>query len=225
MRYELKMVFPPEYNLEIDTVILNPGCRIREIYTKRQVNNIYFDTLHLNDYYANVNGNRKREKYRIRWYGDLYGRVEYPMLERKTKAGILGDKEVLAVPSFELGDFFSYEDYKCKLTKLFGDKDEDTAILSGLLMRSPVLINSYSRKYFLNDTEDVRITLDTEMHFYSYFCVSNGSANIPAVDSNIVVEFKFNPDAKECARSLISNLGFAVGKNSKYVNGINATFV
>ena len=54
--------------------------------------NFYFDSVNFNNYYDNLDGNIFRTKIRIRWYGDLFGYIENPVLELKIKNGLLGNK-------------------------------------------------------------------------------------------------------------------------------------
>ena len=51
----------------------------------RYINNIYFDTVNLDNNWDNVAGNSKRMKIRVRWYNDLFSNISNPILEFKLK--------------------------------------------------------------------------------------------------------------------------------------------
>jgi hypothetical protein len=46
----------------------------------------------MSSYWDNVSGLSKRVKVRIRWYGDLYGHIQSPILEFKIRNNTLGSK-------------------------------------------------------------------------------------------------------------------------------------
>ena len=91
----------PGYTIrEIEALVnLHPAI-FSQIYHPRFVNNLYLDSLSLNSYFCHVNGLKDRVKVRIRWYGDLFGPVDEPVLELKIKRGSLGRKESFPLASF-----------------------------------------------------------------------------------------------------------------------------
>ena len=84
-RYERKFIAPALTYSEIKSTIKHHPYMFSEIYHQRHINNIYFDTINLNNLSANVDGFSNRIKIRIRWYGDLFGRIKKPVLELKIK--------------------------------------------------------------------------------------------------------------------------------------------
>lgn len=70
LRYELKMRCSPHLLAQARTWIRLHPARLRETYPLRQVNNLYFDTPHLSSFNANQVGISKRQKLRLRWYGE-----------------------------------------------------------------------------------------------------------------------------------------------------------
>ena len=81
-RYERKLIVPKELHSDIFNLIKTHPYRFKEIFNKRKVNNIYFDTPEYYFYFCNLIGNQDRTKVRIRWYGDLFGYIN-PSLEFK----------------------------------------------------------------------------------------------------------------------------------------------
>ena len=83
-RYERK--FDSGYiNKDIVYFIKMHPMLFREIYCKRRVNNIYYDTMNYKNYLDNVEGNQYRLKVRIRWYGSNPFKIFDPVLEIKIK--------------------------------------------------------------------------------------------------------------------------------------------
>lgn len=224
MRYELKYTFSPDsYNYLENTVLSNAGL-FHEIFHERQVNNIYFDTINLNDYYANLAGEMQRSKLRIRWYGDLHGIVKHPTLENKYKVGFVGGKNSVALPGFVYDNTFNYQEYFKQLKAGVKNPAEDYVnLVAALVCRFPTVVNRYSRRYFATPDRAVRVTIDRDIWFYH---VQNRSARhkTGVKDDRLVLEVKYDADISDRVRSLLHGLGYRLGKNSKYVNGMNAVY-
>ena len=91
-RYERKFCISEINSQEVESIVNLHPAMFSEIFHKRSVNNIYFDSPELNNYFDNIDGNSRRIKIRIRWYGKLFGEIEKPILEIKIKNGLLGRK-------------------------------------------------------------------------------------------------------------------------------------
>ena len=96
-RYERKYFITEITYGDIDSIVKLHPAMFSEIFHKRSVNNIYFDSPDLNNYFDNIDGNMYRVKSRIRWYGRTFGVIEKPVLELKIKNGLLGRKECYSV--------------------------------------------------------------------------------------------------------------------------------
>src|SRR3989338_3942059 len=84
-RYERKFIIEKTCNPEF-LVKHHPANFIKQ-HNLRQINNIYFDTPNYSSYTDNKEGNPQREKIRIRWYGEPFGKINNPILEIKQKQG------------------------------------------------------------------------------------------------------------------------------------------
>ena len=86
-RYERKfLVDQLDVHQVLALVKLHPAM-FYQPYPPRYVNNLYLDTEGLDNYQDNVSGVGDRRKVRLRWYGDLFGDVDRPVLEFKIKRG------------------------------------------------------------------------------------------------------------------------------------------
>ena len=108
-RYERKFFISGLTKTEVEKIINFHPAMFFEIFQKRLVNNIYFDSSELNSYYDNINGDLNRIKTRIRWYGELFGEIEKPFLELKIKCGLLGKKLRFSLPPFKIGNHFNMQ--------------------------------------------------------------------------------------------------------------------
>ena len=90
-RYEYKMVVENLILEEARNIILHNPVSFFERYPMRKVNNIYFDTNDLSNYYNSLSGISRRSKLRFRWYGEPTHSIS-GSLELKEKKGMLISK-------------------------------------------------------------------------------------------------------------------------------------
>ena len=114
----------------------------------RKINSIYLDTSNFDDFIDGEEGTVPRKKVRIRWYGDesIHKNLNrnYQLEIKKTKASERS-KDII---------------------KYFGKINDILEIAKGFYKkpRKPILIVSYSRKYF-EDTKNNRITIDSDLNY------------------------------------------------------------
>ena len=178
-RFERKFTATAAHRSEFIFQIKKHPAFFREVYHSRQVNNIYFDTPGLQFFNDNIIGVAERKKVRIRWYGDVNGKIISPKLEYKIKSGLLGTKWTFDLVDFELGSFvggsplyppqgrgvktFSLKKY---ISDIFQKSNLPAEIIADLKMLSPTLINSYQRTYFLSADKKYRLTFDEGLKYY-----------------------------------------------------------
>jgi len=214
-RYERKFFITELSKYQVESLIkLNPGL-FSEIYYRRFINNIYFDTFDFKNYYDNTEGVTDRVKVRIRWYGDLFGYIEKPTLELKIKNGLVNKKISLPMRPFHLnenteisGILDSIDDLKESLTIDFRDL-------------SPSLLNRYSRKYFQSANGFYRITIDSDLCFYEINKRNNTFLNQSVDRDSVILELKYDRQHDSGAAQITSHFPFRNTKSSKYVNGVH----
>lgn len=205
MRYERK------YRIEglpvqwIEQVIRFHPAGFRPLYPERQVNNIYFDSPALDEFYQNIAGAPQRRKHRLRWYGEQYTKLHDPVFEIKIKDNELGRKETQALEST------TWSDLKTSFLKV--------TTLNYLPLR-PVLVNSYDRNYWISSNGRFRITLDWNLSF-SAFSWATLQKHLFLPDQAVVLELKYEEENDSEAQDIFSHIPFRLSKNSKYVTGIN----
>lgn len=216
-RYETKFSVSYLNHNEIENIIKTHPSMFHEIYSKRNVNNIYFDNSDLTSYIDNIEGVRDRKKIRIRWYGDLFGLCKNPVLEIKNKMGLLGWKERHNLKDFNL-DIEKYFNYKDIFDYLIESKEFNLFKLD-LQFLTPTLLNRYERTYYLSFDKKYRITLDNKMSFYSINPFRD-DFKIFSDEEKTVVELKYNQQHADGAGRITKHFPFRVSKHSKYIIGI-----
>lgn len=223
LRYERKFVYPnydPEDLIALE-VVSNPFC-FREIFNRRTVNNCYFDDSSMSFYRQNVAGDDKRDKYRLRWYGDDFNQIQKPVLEIKKKHGAVGDK--ISFPLKGLAIDLSKLDSSTLLQTITqaAIAHDYQELASSLRLLKPSLYNSYERRYFLSHCDRFRITIDYNMNFYDVQSphLMSSQATLPEV----VLELKYDPAVDPDSRTLTQKLSARLSKHSKYVRGVDLMY-
>ncbi len=221
VRYELKYAFPEERLGAVLQAVRDHPAAFGEIFHKRQINNIYFDTSDLRNYWANINGVGNREKYRIRWYGETFGFIASPTLEIKRKFGLVGDKKAKKMPAFELGHDFSWFKVAQVIEAAYAgtDNPESAIFINNLLVQYPTIINHYQRQYFMTRDKKFRLTIDTDINYQKITPNYVSADSLP--ERRIIVEIKFDQSHALEAGIVTNGFDWRLSRNSKYVNGVN----
>ena len=216
IRYERKFFISSLTKHEVESAIkLHPEI-FSEIYCQRQVNNIYLDSFDLVNYQDNIIGLDKRTKVRLRWYGDLQGDIQNPVLEFKIKNGLVCQKRSFPLSDFKLDPNFS----KDTLQNIFKLSNISERLKMDLACLDFSLLNSYQRQYFLSADKKYRITIDSNLEFYSIASFNNRFLDQSVDHISVIVELKYNKDHDPKAKTIAGYFPFRMTKSSKYVMGI-----
>mgnify|MGYP001270819238 CR=1 FL=1 len=219
-RYERKFFISDMSTSEVESTIKIHPSIFSSIFHSRFINNIYFDSYDLSSYYDNVEGSERRVKVRLRWYGELFGKIEKPTLEFKIKNGILGKKISCKLPSFEFKRGFDLDMLRPIILK---SKISDICKIE-LNDKIPTLVNRYSRKYFISDDNRFRITLDNNQSFYQVGPKNNYFLKKVDDKSNTILEIKYSINDDDKANRISNFFPFRLSKSSKYVTGIEKVY-
>ena len=220
-RYERKYFTASLSRAEVESIIKLHPAIFSEIYQPRHINNIYLDTITFDCYGDNIDGLGDRVKARIRWYGDLLGKIDTPRLELKIKRGHPMRKEVYALPGFTLDQNFRYE----HLANAIRAADLPEALWLSLLDLRIAVMNRYRRKYFLSADRKYRITVDSDLEYCRITHQQNLFLQRQIDRSDVVIELKYALDAEAGSSAIIARLPFHVDRYSKYINGIDQVYV
>tara|TARA_B100000586_G_scaffold143642_1_gene104038 strand:- start:119 stop:820 length:702 start_codon:yes stop_codon:yes gene_type:complete len=186
-------------------------------YDDRYVNNIYFDSPSMSSYWDNVSGLSKRVKVRIRWYGDLYGHIQSPILEFKIRNNTLGSKV-----SFKLSEMFIDSELTIdSIHKQFNQLDVSSPIKEFLFSLRMTLMNGYSRKYYVSKDQKYRLTYDSDLQFISVDNYNNSFKHIIKPSNRRVLEIKYDEHMDDHASQISNYFPFRMTKSSKYVFGVD----
>jgi len=199
--------------------LLKHNCGFfKEIYSTRSVNNIYLDTIDYDNYLDNIEGNTNRVKIRIRWYGDLFGLIEKPVLEVKVKKGGVGKKISLPIDPF----FISKNK---KIDEIYqGVNLLKYGVAIDMKQLFPALMNRYTRKYFLSEDGRYRVTVDSEQDYYKINRAFDKIGRKHHNDEVVILELKYDVTDEADASAISTSFPFRVTKSSKYVSGLQTVF-
>lgn len=215
-RYERKFLVQSISAHEIEASIKRHPAGFREVFHERHINNIYFDTPGLNNYYDNVEGEKDRWKARIRWYGELFGDIAKPVLEFKIKKGLLGTKE-----SYKLAPFTFNNDFTAAvITDVIRRSQLPLHVADLFRGLNPALLNRYRRRYYLSADKQFRVTIDMDLSYYGISTLHNTFVNRSFDRNTVVIELKYNYEADTFANSISSLFPFMLTKSSKYLQGL-----
>ncbi len=220
VRTEKKSLITEISRYEIESIVMNHPAIFIETYPQRIVNNIYFDTNSMSHYFDNVNGVSERLKVRIRWYGELIGFIENPVLELKIKKGNLGGKRSFPLHSFYLDKEYSLETQQ----KLFAASGLPDGLIEYLKSLRFSMLNRYCRKYFESADHRFRITIDFDMEFYKLDPANNSFEEKIVNYESTVLELKCSDKDEVFAESITNYFPFRMTKNSKYASGIKTLY-
>jgi SPX domain protein involved in polyphosphate accumulation len=219
LRLERKFVPEGMDMPKLERVIRRNSGMFFKVYPPQYVNNLYFDTPSLDLFRESVEGISQRKKFRLRWYGDLQPSSAWPVRwEIKGRENIFNHKQVYALQGFEFGNLRG----DLLADQLLSHEDLPPAEKHQIRYLRPVLINRYHREYYLSADRRVRITLDSEVEYFSAdgkavapLCFDRESRNVGAI-----VEMKYPPENASDAHRIAGEFPFRLTKNSKYTNGI-----
>lgn len=176
-----------------------------KIYHPRKITSIYLDDINFNSLRDNIDGNRNRNKIRIRFYND---KIKNFFIEIKQKRGFIGYKKRIYFENVEVSsriDLIKFVINWCRseFQRAFHPKSEI----------------SYERCYFSKN--EFRATVDTNIS--SKKLSSSGQSLITSVNDYEVIEFKYSPEHDEKFRLAFSSLTkkyLRATKSSKYSNSL-----
>lgn len=208
LRFERKFVIDPLSKEQAITYLKLTPHGFREMYEPRVVSSIYFDTQGMDCYFDNINGNKLRKKYRIRWYGSLE-KIKSPVFEIKIKDGLLGEKIKLELKDFKIENISNI----CKSGYL---KDNLPELNS--LNLYPTLVVSYKRSYYESFDRKIRFTIDEDLKYIKYDKYFTSASIVKSED--IVLEIKYSYDDASLVSNLLDKFPLRLTKYSKYIQGI-----
>lgn len=216
-RYERKFVVEGMPARAVESLLHRHPALFHQIYHRREVNNLYLDGPEMSGLTDSVNGSNERVKTRVRWYGDFFGHLERPTLERKLKRGLVGAKESYPLEAFDLEPGFAAGE----LGELFQRSPLPERTRMELKRLGAVLVNRYARSYFQSADGRFRFTVDTDIASHAVRALDNRLLQWRRFHG-VVVELKYALAEDADAQSITAHLPFRLSRNSKYAGGLDA---
>jgi len=162
-RFEKKFYILPR-NIGFAYTLLRQVCRPDMEFPKDRVNSLYFDTPDLEQYEWSASGQSRKDKVRVRWYGETRQETgEIPaFLELKSRQGFASSKQrrrlLVAASQLELS----------QLVKGIVSKTTLTETLAGFgyfpdKLLQPIILITYLRYRFHEILTGVRVSLDYDI--------------------------------------------------------------
>lgn len=220
-RYERKFLVEELSLAEVRALVRLHPRLFYAPYPPRHVNNLYLDTADMEHYFDNVHGATRRRKVRVRWYGELFGEIERPVLEIKIKDGYVGTKRSYPLPGFCLAPGFG----DGALQGVAAAAGLPPAACCELGCLRVVLLNRYHRRYFASRDGRFRLTLDTELAYYrANGALGNHFVHRQTSPCQVIVELKYGVDQEPEAHRVAGFFPFRMTRNSKYVQGVERVY-
>jgi len=185
-------------------------------YPDRWVNNIYFDNINLDLFNQSIEGISKRNKVRLRWYGDFH-KIKDPVLEIKSKSGHKNIKK-----SFIIKDKLIYDKNFSKLYNvLVNSKSLSYKFRYILKELRPVLANRYFRSYHTSENKKYRVTTDNFLNFTNLISGSLTSLHWKKLNYTSIIELKFNKSDDHIVNFMTEiRSRYRMSQISKYTYGL-----
>lgn len=171
----------------------------------------------MNCYFANIKGINNRIKARIRWYGDLFGTIERPVLEFKIRRGNVGTKASYGLSPLN----FIKGINTSEISDLFRGLDLSVQHSGRTSELRPSLLNRYRRTYFLSNDGRYRLTLDSDLTYYSIQKFNNLFIKKVYEQDALILELKYEEAGCPSVDIITQFFDFRLSRNSKYINGVN----
>ncbi len=209
LRNEKKLVF-----LESENYMINffGFLGFKEIFNKRNINSIYFETFNFKDLRDTIDGEKYRSKLRMRWYGETFGDKITPILENKIK---INNQNFKVKQKLNEVSFFN-EISAYKIQNLIKNSNIlEKNIQFQFKIRRPNILISYIRRYFVYN--DIRITLDTNLKSKNFYRSKKiNKIQFAAKKKFSIMEMKYKDEGFEDVKKITSKIKNRVKKFSKY---------
>ena len=213
-RYEYKYVFHNKFLNYIKINLKLSELNFSKQYDNRYVNSLYYDNFDRDLYNYNLFGISKRKKYRLRWYGNIYGEHNF-FFEIKKKENELGFKEIFKINNLDINRYTQLS-YICNKIK---DKLNSIEKNNFSFFDKPTILVRYLREYYINWNKNIRVTIDNNIEGYDLINQKNLNLKIQRrILNQSVLEIKFEENAIKEVELFLKDFFILRTKNSKYVN-------
>lgn len=218
MRYEKKYKFKKGLGRCLSNFLI---CnKFREAYPKRVISSLYYDNFNYKNYFDSINGIGARSKLRIRFYDNNSNDSQ---IEIKKKFDELGEK---IFPDIEKTNFDKLYNLKFPSEFNISGKNKFPGIINNEFR--PIVFVKYNRRYFISESNEIRITIDTSIKFSAAIFKNNYIfIDYPRNLENSVLELKFEDSQifqDDFLDRLANNFDLSLDRSSKYCDAIEIIY-
>ncbi len=212
MRHEVKLVVPANDVDKLLAALALLPTRPRPLFAERLVQSVYLDTYRASAVHDNLAGLSRREKLRVRWYGEHTGALP-AVLECKQRRNDVGDKLVFELPQPLQVDGVPKWRFVRELGRLAPPEWRER--LHGT---EPMQWIRYRRTYLGSLDGSIRVTIDRDLeafdqrHGSTLACTR--ATPLPALT---IVELKAAPAERAALQQWLQRLPWRPGRCSKYL--------
>jgi hypothetical protein len=198
--------------------VLETNCsRIIHEDKVNTIHTLYFDDDAFSAYYENKDGIGRRWKARIRWYNKSTKTGLF--FEFKHRHNILSAKDRFELTLPESIYKISFNDLKKELRKQLPTEEYERFMFRS----TPILLNEYSREYFHDKHNNIRLTLDYDIKCFNQMGHKRVSQRYPHHLEHVsVLEVKVPVDYAQSLNKALNPLKLRLTKSSKYVQCLEA---
>ncbi len=212
-RHELKFALPETDLGRIRAVLRTNARHVSHHQRCSVVRSIYFDDERLRGYFDSVEGAGHRRKVRLRWYDERDRRLFFEVKRRSFDIVL---KERAAIESRASWKDIRYRDLVQRLSPELSVPHRELLKIQS----RPVLLGEYRHEYFEWIDRSVRVTVDSELQWFSQLGKERFSRrfgiDLPRL---VVLEVKTKPAAEVDVDELLYPLRLQPTRSSKYVVG------
>ncbi|MBI2064477.1 MAG: polyphosphate polymerase domain-containing protein [Candidatus Yanofskybacteria bacterium] len=228
LRFEFKYELSSSRAYLIEKEIVKYGMRpdpnIGSANGEYFVNSLYYDSYALSDYADKAGGFIKRKKFRLRAYKPTIGESKTVWLEIKNKFRQENFKTRILLDQDEFKDFFRRGN-TFLVEKKWEQKDsgKKNEILWNAINYSikPAVAVRYKRRAYLNESQDLRITFDSDLEACRGDNFMYNSFMKPVNRGKVVMEVKYRYLLPFWLKGIVSKYSLKVDTYSKYEKSID----
>ncbi len=208
-RFERKWLFSNNY-LKLYNKLLKSKFMFRKMYPERTIHSIYFDDFLFTSVKQNLEGESKKVKIRLRWYGQNNHVLNHPKLEFKIKQNFMNRKIIKEMPNLH--------NLNIKYSKDVNYINQMVNSVYKKKIINPVSTTNYVRSYFISGNSKIRSTVDRNFKVSRF----NNNFHIPIYKNfhKVILEMKYEKNYDFYVINNISDISNRFSKNSKYINSI-----
>lgn len=209
-RFERKWIYYNNDHFTLINELLRSKLFFNFNYPKRRVNSIYFDDSINSSVIENLEGNSKKKKIRIRWYGKQ-NKLLNPILEIKHKKGYESKKEFFKMEKLNDLEFPNLKSLNI-ITNTINNYFKNNKVFY------PIVTTSYDREYLISNSYKIRATVDYNLK--SIYLKNYSQLDITRNYSSCILELKYSLKQDNYVRRNLRDITLRMSKNSKYINSI-----